>query len=229
MTDPISTLRGLCQDSKRRDDELRRSFSELEKTLAAATEGVDVRGRSDDCSLETCDDEAVYGHLFFGRSVLKVAYRSTEDDLYDALNNDGDPTFSVTKPQECCAVWLRALAAPTIIESLLKSLAGAARTSIGLNYHVVLEDWRRAQSALGVDPPDATATNRTIKAEKDCEGWLVGLMMNKGPKEKSKLAFFEEAKDNFNIPKRAFDRAWGNAITKSGNPDWSKAGRRKKS
>jgi hypothetical protein len=187
MTDSTSTLHGLCQESKDRDGELRNAFAQLEETLSVATKGVDLCGTSDNRSLENYgDDEAIYGHLFFSGSVLQVAYRSTEEDVADASDGDRyEPTFSVTTPRDCRAVWLRALAAPAVVESLLNSVTNAVRISVDtasagvrvlsatanipvrdlesafvsaaekLNYLVVLEDWHRAQSALGVDPADA--------------------------------------------------------------------------
>lgn len=190
MDDPISTLRGLSNENKARDEELRIGFKQLESSLVEASAGLEIRGKSKNCCLERYgDDEAIYGYLFFDSSGLRVAYRSTEDDMNDALNDSSngypDPVYSVEDLDKCHPVWLRALAAPALIESLMSSITDAVRTAVAenkeavrglaatvnfptrsletalidvaekLNFPVVVQDWKSAQSALGVDAADA--------------------------------------------------------------------------
>jgi hypothetical protein len=190
MDDAISVLRGLSNENKARDEELRIGFKQLESSLVEASAGLEIRGKSENCCLERYgDDEAIYGYLFFDSSGLQVAYRSTEDDLSDALDDsvddDPDPVYSVQSLDKCHAIWLRALAAPSLIESLMNSVMDAVRAAIEankeavrllaatvnfpirsletaligvaekLNFSVVLQDWKSAQSALGVDAADA--------------------------------------------------------------------------
>ena len=66
----------------------------------------------------------------------------------------------------------------------------------------------------------------TRGAENKCERWLVGLMQGGKPPEMPKADYFKEAKENFAVSQRGFDRAWANAIKQSGNSDWSKPGRK---
>jgi hypothetical protein len=190
MDDAISTLRGLSNENRARDEELRLGFKQLESNLVEASGGLAIRGQSENCCLERYgDDEAIYGYLFFDSSGLRVAYRSTEDDMNDAWddssNRNPDPVYSVEDLEKCHPVWLRSLAAPSLIESLMNSITDAVRAAVAenkeavrvlaatvnfptrsletalidvaekLNFPIVLQDWKSAQSALGVDAADA--------------------------------------------------------------------------
>jgi hypothetical protein len=67
--DPISILRGLSNESKASNEELRIGFKQLESNLAEASGGQETRGKSENCCLERYgEDEAIYGYLFFDRS-----------------------------------------------------------------------------------------------------------------------------------------------------------------
>ena len=186
MGDPINVLRGLRDDSRARDEELRAGFKQLESHLTEASAGLGISGRSDNCSLERYgDDEGIYGYLFFEDIGLHVAWRSTEDDLVDSSDERSDPKFEIQSLEKCKAVWLRALAAPHLLRSLINSITEAVRASVEANnaavralaatvnlptrslekalvdvaqklsFGVVLEDWKDAQAALGVDAADA--------------------------------------------------------------------------
>jgi len=190
MSDAISTLRGLANENRARDEELRLGFKQLESNLVEASGGLAIHGKSENCCLERYgDDEAIYGYLFFGSSGLQVAYRSTEEDMSDALDDSSagnpDPVYSVQSLDKCHPVWLRALSDPSLIESLINSITDAVRAAVEgnkeavrmlaatvnfptrsletalidvaekLNFPVVLQDWKNAQSALGVDAADA--------------------------------------------------------------------------
>ena len=93
-------------------------------------------------------------------------------------------------------------------------------------------DWLRSfckkwADARGETFPEVTAAqNRHAKigAETDCCRWLIGLM-RKGLRKKSKRQYRSDAAKMFGVGARGFDRAWANAITESGNTDWSKPGR----
>lgn len=67
-----------------------------------------------------------------------------------------------------------------------------------------------------------------IKIEKACQEWLEGLMANNAPKKKTKGAYRIEAEELFkDIGTKPFDRAWSNAISATGNINWSRAGKPK--
>jgi hypothetical protein len=187
MSDAFSKLRGLTNQLKARDEDLRRQFQELNAQMQEASNGYDISGQSKNCLLESYgDDDASYGYLFFSAK-LRVAYRSSEDDMQMAFEREpSEPTFSVKDIENCSPIWLRALSSPQILESLLtninEGLESSIRTALDaaqvlsatanlplrdldsglvdaakkLNFDDVLQQWRDAQSALGVDPPDAT-------------------------------------------------------------------------
>ena len=133
------------------------------------------------------DDDAYYGYLLFDED-LRVAYRTREDDLTLSFEEGpSEPTYSVTDVDKCSTVWLRAIASPKVIESLLTSIndglkatllatatgvqtlsmtanvplrdvdAGLIDAAKKLNFGNVIQQWQQAQSALGVDASDAAA------------------------------------------------------------------------
>jgi hypothetical protein len=187
MSDPLSTLRGLTSEIQARDEELRAAFKELESRIKEASNGCNLRGQSENRMLEAYgDDEAYYGYLFFDDD-LSVAYRTSENDMEMALERTpSEPTYSVKSLEKCSPLWLRALSAPRIAESLLASINDRLQASVTsavegvrtlsmtanlpfrdldrglidvakkLNFVDVILQWQEAQSALGVDPPDAT-------------------------------------------------------------------------
>jgi hypothetical protein len=77
------------------------------------------------------------------------------------------------------------------------------------------------ERVLPLSPPTAGAETRT-------KNRLVALM-GAGDPTQSKLRYRQEAERDFAVGKRAFDRAWVKAIEASGNKDWSRPGRRRKS
>ena len=71
--------------------------------------------------------------------------------------------------------------------------------------------------------PPATSLDHTVKAETKCRKWLVEIMKNGDP-EKSKSGYRAKAVAKFGVGKRAFGRAWANAVAETGNTNWSKPG-----
>jgi hypothetical protein len=77
----------------------------------------------------------------------------------------------------------------------------------------------------GLFPPTGDSRRLTAGAEKDTTDRLVALMKAGDPAH-SKAWYRQEAEHEFNVGKRAFDRAWARAIDASGNTNWSRAGRK---
>jgi hypothetical protein len=189
MSDAISKLRGLANDIKAKEEELRSYFIDLEQQLKDAAGGHSIQGQSENCILESYgDDDAYYGYLFFGNDGLAVAYRTREQDMHLALeeNEPWDSRYTLQPLDKCSPVWLRALSAPNTVETLLTNIntkleqelsstsagiqtlsatvnlplrgldAGLIEAARKLDFGAVIQQWHDAQSALGVDPPDAT-------------------------------------------------------------------------
>ena len=90
-----------------------------------------------------------------------------------------------------------------------------------------LQDLQRERDHA-LAPLEAAAPDRhtgTSVAESRCYHWLLKLMKNGRP-SKNKPVYRAEAQQTFGVSLRAFDRCWGNAVTKTNNTDWSKPGRR---
>lgn len=73
----------------------------------------------------------------------------------------------------------------------------------------------------------AARTTYALASAKACEEELYNLM-KAGPPTRAKREYREEMVPRYRISARAFDRAWANAASRSGNTDWAKAGRKSK-
>jgi hypothetical protein len=73
-----------------------------------------------------------------------------------------------------------------------------------------------------------TAGRRTSGGEGQCQRWLESLMAGDSSPDKTKDQYFLVAQDQFAVSHRGFDRAWGNAISKTGNANWKKSGPKKR-
>lgn len=108
-----------------------------------------------------------------------------DDIMQAMSNDPSDPTYEMTLVAKCPVTWLVAISKASILEALfadihqrlseqVESTEAAARLVAGavhipirdvdaslktaaaaLNYHDVIEQWMRAQAAVGVDPSDA--------------------------------------------------------------------------
>jgi hypothetical protein len=90
---------------------------------------------------------------------------------------------------------------------------------------VAVVDERSDRGASSEDPREAPGTRSTIAAETRCRAWLAG-EMRKGPPAKAKADYEAEGKTLFSVGTRAFNRAWANAISETGNSKWSEPGRK---
>lgn len=90
-----------------------------------------------------------------------------------------------------------------------------------------------------VEPPDndastsdsvdekAVARTGSISAEVKCREWLEQLMGGGGSPEKPKAAYLAEAQQKFpGLSQRSFGAAWKQAISNTGNSQWSRPGRK---
>jgi hypothetical protein len=70
----------------------------------------------------------------------------------------------------------------------------------------------------------------TIAAERECQLWLESLMTESpGTRSATKGDLFQVSQERFGVTGRAFERAWGKAITSTGAAAWKRAGPLKKS
>lgn len=67
----------------------------------------------------------------------------------------------------------------------------------------------------------------TVKDEVACQNWLEGLMNSSSTQDKAKKLYQDEATQKYSLGTKAFNRAWANAKTATGNTNWGKPGRRK--
>ncbi len=76
--------------------------------------------------------------------------------------------------------------------------------------------------------PPLPNSQHTISQETKCHAWLCSLMKNATSPVKSKTAYQREAVKRYGVSVRGFNRAWGSAITGTGNENWKKPGRKSK-
>lgn len=63
----------------------------------------------------------------------------------------------------------------------------------------------------------------------ECFEWLKKELVKRSPETHSKTRFAKEAKDQFSMSGRAFERVWAEAIKSTGRADFKKPGRKKTS
>ncbi len=108
----------------------------------------------------------------------------------------------------------------------------ARRRGVGAQFKVEIEVSRAGICHLWPDlletPPGQGNSRQiaTIAAETRCKNWLIELMSKDGPPDRPKPQYRSEAKSEYSVGTRAFDRAWQNAIAKTGNSAWSNPGRK---
>jgi hypothetical protein len=105
-----------------------KKLEELQKILADVLSNIEVYAQSQNVTLETISpDDSVYGHLYFSQGKLKIAYRSTEDDFIDSMNNvsNEDWSYDVKDLTGCPIGWLERLSGKRAIDSLMTDLERA--------------------------------------------------------------------------------------------------------
>ncbi len=100
-------------------------LEKLQNVLADALSDIYVYAQSKNVTLETISpDDSVYGHLFFSKGKLGIAYRSTEDDFEDSTNNVPNESWSykIKDLSGCPIEWLERLSGRRAIDSLMTDL-----------------------------------------------------------------------------------------------------------
>ena len=112
----IASLAGLYKEN---EAALRKSIQDLSDRLAAASSGTRLTHGTETFTLaQLGPDHVVYGHLFYDEEGIRVAHRSTEDDLAD-LDDPSDRCFLLMTIDECPLEWLRSLTAEDAFSKLI--------------------------------------------------------------------------------------------------------------
>ena len=95
--DILSEIRVARTDQVAHDKELRSLFLRLQEQIVDQLAGAELRVQSKTATFEEGgDDDAIYGHLFFGNGALSAAYRTREEDFEDARTGDSyGPTYTL--------------------------------------------------------------------------------------------------------------------------------------
>lgn len=185
----IASLAGLYKEN---EAALRKSIQDLSDRLAAASSGTSLTHGTETFTLaQLGPDHVVYGHLFYDEEGIRVAHRSTEDDLAD-LDDPSDRCFLLMTIDECPLEWLRSLTAEDAFSKLIcqfgsridtetVKMAAEATTILELTsdpslcvsasfeqaakelgYDRAMTDWKEAQSAVHTDPENAITQASTL-------------------------------------------------------------------
>jgi hypothetical protein len=129
MDDPFSALRSLAAASTSNEAALRATLTHFADRVERNMSGADVHVNSQTVTLEEDGSgESIYGHLFYSRGSVSVAYRRTEEDVFKSIHQESiDQTFSVTTLGDCSIRWLRALSAPAVIDSFIREMLSTLR------------------------------------------------------------------------------------------------------
>lgn len=102
-------------------------FHSLERILES-TAGADVSVSSENTTFdEDGSGESIYGHLFYVRGRIAVAYRHSEEDTMEYLHQESvdESTFHVKALDDCSAKWLGAISQTRVIDSFLQNIVAA--------------------------------------------------------------------------------------------------------
>lgn len=121
---------------------------------------------------ELGNGEETYGFLCYSDGSFTICYRTTLEDLDDALNrNPEEPSYHITSLERASAVWIRAVVAAEVLKSLLNNLYG----SLGVRHKTASESKQVLDSLL--DPPleeisqDLTEAAQALTFAKVVEDW----------------------------------------------------------
>lgn len=122
VTNLLEKIKSRSSSIKRQRDSFLKKLEELNGKLSESLDGINAWGESGNETLvEIGENDWVYGRLTYSEEGLKIAYRSTEDDLQDAMNNVPDEyrTFHTKNLNSCPVEWLEKLSSEKHITNLL--------------------------------------------------------------------------------------------------------------
>lgn len=125
LTSSIETLRAKAAALRSKRGVVTEKLFELERNLTETFSEMKIYAQSCKVNLDQIDeDEWTYGYLSFHDGVINVAYRSTEDDFADAMQNTPEEFQSYRQKHisVCSVEWLEKFAVDRIIESLVRNL-----------------------------------------------------------------------------------------------------------
>lgn len=122
MEELINRIKNLSTEIADNDRIIVAKFNELRKVISDSLNGVNVSGRSDDANLQMIGpDDWYYGYLSFSNNQLKIAYRSTQKDFEDSMNEIPleYQSFDYQELESSPIEWIHSLSKEEHIENLL--------------------------------------------------------------------------------------------------------------
>lgn len=164
MSQLLEKIKGQSSRIKEKRDEVLKKLEKLEEALTESLDGIDIWARSTQETLQTVGpDDWVYGYLQFSNGELKVAYRSTEDDFVDSMNQvpEDYQSFKYKSIKSCSVEWIERLSRDIQINSLLGNIE-CTLASIENNTSESIDSLNKA-----LDSQSEEIASETISALKD--------------------------------------------------------------
>lgn len=125
MTSLIEQIKSRSDNIKSQRSTFVSKLEELNNVLSKTLSGIDAWAYSESETLAMIGpDDWIYGHLSFSQGVLKVLYRSTEDDFQDSMDRvpEEHQTLKTKSIKSCPIEWLEKLSSEKQINYLLSSI-----------------------------------------------------------------------------------------------------------
>ncbi|KAB1181770.1 abortive infection family protein [Photobacterium damselae] len=125
MSQLLEKIKGQSSRLKEKRAEVLIKLEKLEDALTESLEGIDIWARSVQETLQMIGpDDWIYGYLQFSDGKLMVAYRSTEDDFADSMNQlpDDYQSFQYKSIKSCSIEWIERLSKDYQINMLLVNI-----------------------------------------------------------------------------------------------------------
>ncbi|EGR1514284.1 MULTISPECIES: abortive infection family protein [Vibrio] len=164
MSQLLEKIKGQSSRIKEKRAEVLKKLEKLEEALTESLDGIDVWARSAQETLQMIGpDDWVYGYLQFSDGELEVAYRSTEDDFVDSMNQvpEDYQSFKCKSIKSCSVEWIERLSRDIQINSLLGNIE-CALASIENNTSESIDSLNKA-----LDSQSEDIASETISALKD--------------------------------------------------------------
>jgi hypothetical protein len=110
---------------KAKRGEVYKKLLEFESELEEALRDIPLYAQSSSITLDSVGpDDSIYGYLCWSSGKLAIAYRSTEQDFEDSINNqyEEDKTYSVKSLASSSIEWLELISSKRVLNSLIKSI-----------------------------------------------------------------------------------------------------------
>lgn len=121
----IDDIKSKASSIRAKRGEVYKKLLEFESELKEALQDIPLYAQSNNITLESIGpDDSIYGYLCWSSGKLMIAYRSTEQDIEDSINNNyyEYQTYSVKSLESSSIEWLELVSSERVVNSLISSM-----------------------------------------------------------------------------------------------------------